>query len=382
MSRLDEMIRSAPPSTPLQFRAKAYGPKGEQEFLRDLLAIANASVKGPRLIVVGVDGAASGRRFDGVNEGEFTRRPSFLELARHFIEPPISLSFQPVVFNETRLGVFQIGDCQDRPYMMRVDHSPGLCRGDAWIRVNDETFRMGRTQLQALFQSNFKDSIAPDRVEVGFAGNMSHKQLTLPVCDLDQLPSAAAAGKVRQMLDVKAGSQGTGNTTMLARLTHARLFGAGDPYQDQSEQTLNTELEEITQRHRLDDQNFLFGTNGNELQLTVFNHAETAVEDASFTLLLPNLPELFVADQPPEGQTDYPNVDIKDDTILITDHVGVIAPGAPVAVFKAPPRVCAGKGLLNQRATVGFTLFARNLRAPVRGRLSIDFRDQLQALMA
>ena len=380
MSTLEELIQSGSPATPIQFRAKAYGLEGEREFLRDLMAIANANVKGPRLILIGVDADSQGaQRVPGIDPADFQRQPSYVEVARQHIEPPIPVSYRSVAHGETHVGIFQIGDCQDRPYMMRRDHSAGLRRGDAWVRVNNEVFRLGRSQLQALFQSNFKESIGPERVEIGFAGEMSQQRITLPVCDLDQLPSVVAASKVREVLAVKENSTGSGNTSMMERLTHARVYGSNDPYQEHSTQTLTGELDEITRRHRVDDQNFLFQVNGCELQLRVFNQSDITIEDASITLKLPNLEELYVARNVAEG---YPAVDTKDDAILVTDYLGEIPPGAPMSAFKVPITLCAGRSLEGQRFNVGYTLFARNLRSPVTGHLAIDFRDQLEALMA
>ena len=381
MTTLEELIRSGKPATPLQFRTQAYGLEGEREFLRDLLAIANAGVSGPRLIIVGVDAGASGKaRLKGVPASEFQRQPSYVELARQHIEPPVPVKYHAVSIDDVVVGIVQIGACQDRPYMMRTDHSATLRRGDAWIRVNDEVFRLGRDQLQSMFHENFKDAIGSERIEVGFAGEMLLQHLALGVCDVNGLPSAVAADKVRQLLEVKNKSMGSGNTTMMARLTHARVYGAANPYEDQSAETLNAELSDITTRHRLDDQRFLFEDNGADLQIRVFNQSESAIEEASFRLVLPNLEQLYVANKP--GDERYPTVDTKEDAILITDHIGEIPAGAPCSVFKTAVRLCAGRALQDQRITVGYTLFGRNLRSPVSGQLTIDFRGQLEALMA
>jgi hypothetical protein len=381
MSTLEELIQSGSPATPIQFRATAYGVDGEREFLRDLMAMANANVKGPRLIVIGVDvGGRGAERVPGVDATDFERQPSYVELARQHIEPPIPVSYRSIAQGDSQVGIFQIGDCQDRPYMMGRDHSAGLRRGDAWVRVNNEVFRLGRGQLQALFQSNFKESIGAERVEIGFAGEMSQQRIVLPVCDLDQLPSLVAASKIREVLAVKQNSAGSGNTSMMERLTHARVYGSNDPYQEHSTQTLIGELDEITRRHRVDDQNFLFQANGCELQLRIFNQSDSSIEDASITIKLPNLEELYVADNP--GDEGYPAVNIKDDSILVTEHLGEIPPGVPVSAFKTSIKLCAGRSLEGQRFSVGYTLFGRNLRSPVTGHLAIDFRDQLEALMA
>ena len=146
-------------------------------------------------------------------------------------------------------------------------------------------------------------------------------------------------------------------------------------------QTLAGKLDEITQRHRMDDQHFLFGANGSELQISVLNQSEVAIEDAAISLMLPHREDLHVADQPLAEGARYPSVDIREDLVLVTDHAGEIPPGVPVPALQAPVTVCAGQSLAGRRVTVAYTLFGRNLRTPVRGQLTIEFRDD-EALKA
>ncbi len=378
MSTLEELIQSGSPGTPIQFRPQPYGSEGEAEFLRDLLAMANANVKGPRLIIIGVDPDATGAaRVTGVNETDF--KIPYEEIARRNIEPPVQVTYRPVGHGNSQIGIFQIADCQDRPFMMRGDHSATLHHGDAWVRINDQRFRLGRSQLQALFQANFKDSIGPERVEVGFAGVAANQPIALPVCDLKQLPSEVASNKIRALLTTKANSSGSGNTTMMLRLTHAKAFGSNDPYKDQSVEELTAQLDDIAQRHAVDDQNFMFEANGGDLQLRVFNQADTAIEDATLTLTIPKVQGLYIAQRPDDP--GYPALDAKDDFTLVTVRLGEIPPGAPTPVFKSPVKLCVSDALQGQRLQIGFTLFGRNLRTPIGGQLPIDFQDQLQALM-
>jgi hypothetical protein len=378
MSTLEELIRSGSPGTPIQFRPQPYGSDGEAEFLRDLLAMSNANVKGPRLILVGVDSDATGAaRVTGVSEADF--KIPYEAIARRHIESPVQLTYRPVGHDNKQIGIFQIANCQDRPYMMRGDHSATLHHGDAWVRINNQRFRLGRSQLQALFQANSKDSIGTEQVEIGFAGVAGNQPLILPVCDLKQLPSAVAANKIRSLITTKANSSGSGNTTMMLRLTHAKAFGSNDPYKDQSVEELTAKLDEITQHHQVDDQNFMFEANGSDLQLRVFNQADTAIEDGTLTLTIPKVEGLLIAQRPDDP--GYPAIDIKADFTLVTVRLGEIPPGAPTLVFKSPIKLCVSGALKGQRLNLGYTLFGRNLRSPVGGQLPIDFQDQLQALM-
>ncbi|MDH3806944.1 MAG: ATP-binding protein, partial [Gammaproteobacteria bacterium] len=140
--------------------------------------MANASVHGSRYIITGVEIEARGRRkLRSIERGDFSGKPAYESLATDHIEPPIRIQHQAVTVDGARLGVFKIGDCQDRPYMMRVDHSETLRRGDAYVRMNDSAVKMGRRQLQALFEKKFQDSVSAASIEIGFPGEIIHKKL-------------------------------------------------------------------------------------------------------------------------------------------------------------------------------------------------------------
>ena len=52
---LANIVRAAAPGTGVQLRRAPYGKNGIRQFLRDVVAMANASVDGARYIIVGVE---------------------------------------------------------------------------------------------------------------------------------------------------------------------------------------------------------------------------------------------------------------------------------------------------------------------------------------
>jgi hypothetical protein len=387
MDRLLKIARSATPESSIQFRRHAYGNEGIRSFLRDVLALANASVEGNRYIVVGVDLDEKGRkRTQPVRTEDFSGKPSYQSLANEFIEPPVRIRYKPVSIDGTRIGVFEIGDCQDRPYMMRVDYSETLRRGDAYKRVNNAVIKMGRRQLMELFEDKFRDSVSAGDIEVGFPGEIIHKDLAIPTCDLSQMPSALASNKLQEMLNVRSMSGNSGSTTMVARLTHARLFGAADPYVERSPEDIMVELNQIRSKYRDQDNHFLFHECAERLQLVVYNQGEDPIIDASLSLALPNHNSFYVADKLPKRPThnsfvdrtpdeiaNYPTVTLKDDAVNITAKIGDIAPGEPVEIFLSPLLLCVGDELSGRRFGIRYALHGQNLRAPAKGQLKLRF---------
>jgi hypothetical protein len=387
MKRLGKIVRSATPSTGIQFRPSEYGSAGARDFLRDIIALANAPVEGQRYILVGAEIDAKGRKLlREVDREDFTGNPSYQALANEFIEPPVRIKYQPVVVDGKRIGVYEIGDCQDRPYMMRVDHSETLRRGDAYTRANDRAVKMGRRQLQSLFEQKFRESVSDASIEFGFPGEIIHKDRKIAVCDLAQLPSAVATAKLKQLIDIKSGMKSSGSTTMVARLTHARLFGTDSPYEDRSPDELAAEMRQIRQRYRSQDEHYLFEQHSQELQFVIFNQGDEIIRDASLSLVMPNHSAFYVAsqlprilqddrfvDRTPAEQADYPSVALSDDNVQVSSKVGDIASGELIEIFTAPLRVCAGADLSGRRFGVQYSLFAKNLRVPARGKLRLLF---------
>jgi len=387
MDRLLKIARSGTPDSDVQFRKSAYGNDGIRSFLRDVLAIANASVEGNRHIVVGVDFDNKGRkRALPIDPEDFSGKPSYQALANQFIEPPIRIRYKPVSFDGTRVGVFEIGDCQDRPYMMRVDFSEKLRRGDAYKRVKDTPVKMGRRQLMELFEHKFRDSVSAGDIEVGFPGEIIHKEFAMPTCDLSTMPSALASAKLEEMLTIRNMSTSSGSTTMVARLTHARLYGTEDPYVDRSPEDILMELSQIRSKYRHQDNDFLFGDHAEKMQLVVYNQGEEPIIDASLAIALPNHNAFYVAeglpkrpindrfvDRTPDEIASYPAVTLKDDSIHVTAKIGDIPIGEPIEVFTSPLLMCIGSELGGRRLGIRYQLHGQNLRTPAKGQLRISF---------
>lgn len=387
MNRLLKIARSVTPGTGVQFCEEAYGSEGIRQFLRDVLAMANAAVDGNRYIVTGVG-------FDGNNQrvvrsipsSDFSGKPSYQSLVTDFIEPPVRVRYQPVSLDGKRIGVFEISECRDRPYMMRADYSENLRRGDAYVRVDNASIKMGRRQLQEMFERKFRDSVSAENVEIGFPGEIIHKDIRVPLVDVSNLPSAVAGSKLRQLLDSRQKFKNSGSTTVMARLNHARLFGSDSPYEERGAKELLAELSEIRDKHRHDDDHFLYDVHATKLQLVVHSQGDDPIQNASLSLVMPNHNSFYVAQQLPKIRRDdrwvergpaekaeYPAVTIKDDLVHVSTTLGDVPTGAPVQVFETPLRICVGRELQGRKLGIRYSLFGSNLRRPVQGKLRLIF---------
>ena len=387
MNRLARIVRSATPSTAVKFCKRTYGKSGVEQFLRDVIAMANASVEGPRYIITGAEFDGKGRkRMLGVPREDFSGKPAYQSLANEHIEPPVRIRYEPVNVEGERVGVFQIGECQDRPYMMRIDYSETLRRGDAYARIKNNTVKLGRRQLQALFEKKFQDSVSAANIEVGFPGEIIHKDLKVITHSFAKLPSVVASAKLHELIEAKKQVAASASNTVVARLTHARLFGSDSPYEDRSTEEILEEMRQIERRYRHHDNHFLFEERATLLQLVLLNQGNEELRDASLTLVMPNHNEFHVGtelpriprddkfiERTPSEQAGYPSVSLHDNSVQVSVKLGDIEPGEPTEVFDLPLRICVGNELEGRRIGIQYSLQAHNLRSAAKGKLRLLF---------
>ena len=387
MNRLARIVRSATPSTAVQFRKTAYGNSGVESFLRDVLAMANASIEGSRYIITGVEfDKKDHKRMYGVDRDDFSGKPAYQSLANDHIEPPIRIRYQSVTVDGERVGVFEIGDCQDRPYMMRIDYSETLRRGDAYARIKNSPVKMGRRQIQSLFEQKFQHAVSAVNIEVGFPGEIIHKDLKVATHSLEELPSRVASAKLHELIDAKSAVHASASNTLVARLTHARLFGTDSPYEDRSTEEIIAEMKQLERRYRHHDNHFLFEDNASLIQFVLLNQGNEDLRDVSLKLVMPNHNAFHVAtelpriprddkfiERTPNEQSGYPAVSLHDDAINVSVKLADIEPGEPIELFDLPLRICVGNELKGRRIGIQYSLFAQNLRTPATGKLRLLF---------
>jgi len=197
------------------------------------------------------------------------------------------------------------------------------------------------------------------------------------VTDLSQLPSAQAAAKLRLLLDARSKVAASGSETMVARLTHARLFGSDSPYEDRSPEQLMQQIRQIRHMHRYEDEHFLYEQHGQEFQLMALNQGEQVMPNHNALYVATRLPGIYRDKRwlpRPAGEHDtYPAVTLKDDSIHVSSSLGDISTDAIARVFETPLKVCIGHELKGRKIEIRYALHGSNLRKPAKGRLRLQF---------
>jgi hypothetical protein len=181
-----------------------------------------------------------------------------------------------------------------------------------------------------------------------------------------------SALEIEQLVKVQLNSRGSGSTSIMARLVHARLYGSDDPYISRSSDELMQEMEQIRDKYEDHDRQFLFETNCEKIQLVVYNQGQDPIVDASIALLMPKDNEFYI-DRSPDEMASCPSISVRDKSIHIASQIGDIPVGQPIEVFSSALRVCIGPALNGRRFGIRYALQGRNLRSPVKGTLRLNF---------
>ena len=385
LKSLEDIVKEGQNNEGVLFRRGAYTNQSQVELLRDVLSLANAHVDGHRYIILGAEPGIVGAVLSGIPREQIDSTHRYHALVRDYIEPPLNIWAKAFHVDGKQLVALTLEGCEDKPYMMRADHSAQLRRGDTWIRIKTEAQRMGRRQLETVFAERFAEPLFSGKVDIGFDGDMLTHERSLQTADSSQLPSVDARAKLETLIEAKEQAHtASDENTFITRLTHARLFGADKPYQSHSVAELRAELDKIEEHYRDRDEYFRFVEKGEKLNLVVFNESKQEIQAASIALMVPKAPRFGVARRVPgnpahegsarkvyDDESSYPTVTELETSYQVTESLGTLLPGKTTLAFKEPLRLFADKALEGKRVVIHYKLFGGNLRRPIMGKLDL-----------
>lgn len=380
MHKLESLIRLESANSGLTFRARAYDAGEDASLVRDLLALANAVVQGPRYLVLGVkDSAGTKRTYPGIAPQAWHDTRRRVGALVGMIDPLLAVRARSVVLDGATVGVLSLADCNDPPYLLG-EHAPsGLPAGAGWVRRGTRQVPLLRKDLEQLFQAKLAASAQDVDITVGFAGDEPLGELTLPVLGLDALPSTVAAQKLKKVLQTKKNARAIpGNAgTRLTRLVHAQVFGMEQRYESRSENSLQLQILRATEDHRVADKHYAFELRAHKLDVVLVNCGPTPLEDVVVQLKIGRTAatgvsrRLYMDVGTTPAPPGYPRVATVGQVIRIEAEVGRLAANKPTPAFKEPPRFWARPGAEGTTVSIHVKVSARGLREPVRETLLV-----------
>lgn len=285
-----------------------------EALLKDVMAMANGSVNGERLIVIGVKHRAAGsREYLPIPKEQFVDAAIYQQLVRENIEPELEIEYFPYAFGQSLLGILRIARADDPPHMLRKDFGK-LRRGECLVRKGTHQHRACRDDLNRYFKEtsreHFDRSLRLGFLDQNYAGTLDYR-----IRKFDW-PSDLARQRIEAVLASKrARAAHLGRTLSSLELT---LAGKPLPFEHRSIEALEQSLKTVNADFEGSDYHAAF-LNALELNIELLNDADEYLVDASLELTIPRREGLFVFDRichPPDAegwvralQTDYPEVD-------------------------------------------------------------------------
>ncbi len=365
----------------------------QEELVKEVIGLANADVDGPRYILFGINaGSIGGDGIVGIAENGMADLKKAHRLVSALIEPVLHLAFIYDRINSKLVGALEIDGCDDGPFVVGQDFSEKLSRGQSWIREGWVLRALEHTELASISTSKAAEqppkAAKPPPINVGFNDQPDCKLLEMTVPDTSNPPFASDKRNVKQPLDLKKAIKDTVATvtTRILRLGGARKHV---PAAESDQRDMDTQTDECKGTKTLfgdADNHYFYEEKALKLNLTVCNEGAEDVTDVSIELGFPRLPDFDVADRlyispfdkrsPYEVKNlGYPEVQRRDDAILVRSSFDVLAPGSPVQAFKCALRLAVGPGMQGKKIAILYTLRGQNEQSLGKGRLKIKFGE-------
>ena len=374
MRQIEDLVRFESAGSGVAFRERAYTRDERADLLRDVVALANAAVTGPRFLFLGVVDTPGGeRRIVGLPRQDWRALKSGLKaMLGHMIEPAPTIVARSLKVDGVCVGTLCLPACADPPYLLSANAADVLPAGGGWVRRGTRVVPLLRADLERMFATKKPDVAATPPLEIGFAGDTPQTELTLPVLDLDELPSAVAAGKVRKLLEARQSTKATlGRTeTRLSRLMHAQIFGVDQPYAPHSEDSLRAQIDRAVDEYRVADAHYTYEVRAHKLDFVVRNAGERALDDVVLHVKVPRVDAMGIAGHVFPSAVGvvaadgYPQVMTGKHSFEIEARIGSLAAGRTARAFRQPPRLWARAGAAGKTLPIAVTVRARELREP------------------
>lgn len=400
-----DLIQHENEKTGLDFKAAIYKSEKFDELLKDLMAMANATLAEDRYIVVGVKHHPNGERVVlGIEE--FMDDATYYQLVHSNIEPDIQFEYFHTEVEGKKVGVFRIFNCDNQPYLMKKD-TKTLRRGDGFIRKGSSQTRLMRSDLDKIFA---KRQVVPDlaaKLDAAVEVNGELSTRLTPALDTG-LPSASAARKIRQVIADKGRTEAEREARKQAMLDKklpgqnmldfisahpalqqaselaaqlAKVSGHSLSYEQRDVATLQEDLRVVEETYLREDQYYHHEERAQKINFILSNHGDRYIENSSVEIRIGKSFGLDVAPKlyrKPDYRTsylasisgpdyealDYPKVTETEDYYRVTAQIGDLRHGHTTRALKVPLRLTLPVNTAGQQVDVTLTLFGKNLPTP------------------
>ncbi|WP_242274959.1 ATP-binding protein [Bacillus cereus group sp. BfR-BA-01445] len=387
MENVEWLVKYEREGTRLDFKREQYQREKNKDLIKDIMSMANAPIDGKKYIVVGVKDKPDGtKEFHPIPRESVIDQATYEQVIRENIEPSIEFSYSSIQVDGNLLGVFEIGPCNNPPYMMKKDFQ-GLKKGECYIRRGSQQDRLTRRDLDELlaFRSNHYFN---DKISVGFSESLENKLVIEGVKEV-KFPSDLAKENIEAELS-KREREGLIEKTAFNNMWFSPFEPV--PYQKRSVEKLKENLENVKEDYRENDWYYVGEEISHKLNLILRNDGDKYLEDVSIEIKVPkevgvvvmdrihskplSTPEIIKAAAISNAKVDtvirYPEVETKEEYVIIEADIGALKHQQNTVAFGKSLRVFFGPRARGKVCNWEYTIYAKNLPKPIVGELIIE----------
>lgn len=393
MGNIDELLEYGNESLNLDFKGAQYKKEKHEEFIKDIVSMANADTNDERYIIIGVKYTSEmEKELQGIDKKDFIDDAVYQQIIRENVEPDINFEYLLYEYENKFFGVFRIENCTDKPYLMKKEYKR-LEKGDSWIRKGTHQPRMIRRDFDNIYEQKMALIGFNGPVDIFFEENMLDDIIIHTAGDII-LPSEQNAKSIRQAIAQKKNPIAEKQTLSgLDRISDIALYGnfGIKPYSVRTLEELEENLNDVKKDFAEDDAYFLFEEKGYRLNLFIENRGEEYIEDGQIHVYVPKVDGLRVASRVTEKperdsfrisapviySTDgprYPIITESDKYIVIKRYFKNIKHHIPIPAFEIPVRIFFSNKLDNTPIELKCEIFGKNLKKPLSKLLKIHLR--------
>lgn len=385
---LDELIEYESENTSLDFKAEEYG-KNNFELIKDVMSMANAHTNRKKYIIVGVkDNPNEDREIIGLKT--ISDQAILENIIQENIEPIIHFKYYKYEFKGKMLGIIEIGDNRNRPYMMKKDNA-SLKKGDSWIRKGSRQSRVVREDIDKMIQERLS-YIDIKEIKIGIGNNFEKEQyIKIPVINLDEKPSNIEKNRLEELLeklrsydkeDKKREKLFLVNKNFGEYLNDSKKIRVGTNFLGQSvyydEKKILEKIKNVTTEFYDEDYYYLLEENSLKLNFSIYNGTNIFLEDVKIEFKIPK-DVFFVAESIPEKPNydsfgmklpssfvmGYPNVEEENNYYIVTEYFDNIRHKDLTMIFSEDLRCCKIREYKGNKINIKYKISAKNLETPI-----------------
>ena len=393
---LDDLIEYESENTSLDFKAEEYG-KNNYELIKDVMSMANAHTNEKKYIVVGVkDNPNEDREIIGLKN--ISDQAILENIIQENIEPIVYFKYYKYEFKGKMLGIIEIGNNRNRPYMMKKDNA-SLKKGDSWIRKGSRQSRVVREDIDKMIQERLS-YIDTKEIKIGLDNNFEKEQyIEIPVINLDEKPSNIEKKRLEDLLeklrlydkeDKKREKLFLVNKNFGEYLNDSKRIRVGKNFLGQSvyydEKEILEKIKNVTTEFYDEDFYFLLEENSLKLNFSIYNDTNIFLEDVKIEFKIPK-DVFFVAESIPEKPEydsfgmklpssfimGYPNVELENNYYVVTEYFDNIRHKDLTTIFSEDLRCCKVRKYKGNKINIKYKISAKNLEVPIEDTLDLKW---------